>query len=214
MAGGRYLAQPGRVRRGLLVAAVVVALAGLGLWRWGRGSRTAAYWNQVHTLSRQAASIKDQASLEDAVRVLRATEERLGSLNTQGVDPLAVEAARHLQEALVAARRCAGQARWMNEHPVRTVASEVVGQSAREKLRARLVGLRERSTEAYLFARSAHGKLSSQYPLRTFAAPIRPDVEAVNELIAQLDQEKEDLESLYDIAFLVGGLARLFVGSD
>ena len=194
------------------VGVVVVLLA--AIWRlWGDSSpQTEDYWDRVHALTKEADAIKDLETVEEAVVVLRGVEERLGQLSTDEVDPLAAEAASRFRDALVAARRCAEHVRWMEEHPIRTAASVVIGEDKLQGLRSRILEVRQKTLLAYDFAVTTHHRLSDQYPRSCFTAPLRPDVVQIDDALAELDSVTEHMGFVYEVSFILGALARLLVG--
>ena len=194
------------------VVVVVAVLAVLGYVLWPSGHPTEEYWNQVHALTRKADAIKNAQALDEAVRVLHEIENELPGLSTEGVDQLAIDAATRFQGALTAARRCVEQAQWMNDHPIRSGVSLVVGQSVTETLRLRLLDLRQKSIQAYEFALAAHRQLAKKYRRCSFATPIPPDVQPIDEVILQLEAADEGLRWIFDAGVILGALAHLLLG--
>ena len=191
---------------------VVAILAVLGYALWPSRHPTEEYWNRVHALTRDADAIKNVQALDEAIRVLHETENELAELNADGVDQLAIDAAIRFQGALAAARRCAEHVEWINDHPIRAGVSLVVGQSATETLRLRLLDLRQKSIQAYEFALTVHRQLTKKYPRCSFATPIPPDVQPIDEVILQLEAADEGLRWIFEAGVFLGALAHLLLG--
>lgn len=200
MAGVGWTSQLSRRQRGI-IGILVVGLAVAGLWPGGSNRPTEEYWKSVYELAVEANDLRDAP--EDAIQVLQDFERRLVGLPTEGVDQLAVDASIRFREALIAGRRCAEHARWMEDHPIRVVVGTLVGQAAIKKLKPRLSDLRDKLILAYGFALDAQGQLSERYPRSTFATPIPPDVQPIDEKILVCDA---GLVSVVDLAKEIGGL--------
>lgn len=196
--------------RRVLVVVAVLAVLGYALWPFSHP--TEEYWNQVHALTREADAIKNVRALDEAIRVLYETENELVGLNTKGVDQLAIDAAIRFRSALAAARRCAEQVEWINDHPIRAGVSMFVGKGATQTLRLRLLDLRQKSIQAYEFALAAHGQLAKKYARCSFATPFPPDVQPLDEIMSQLEAADESLSRLFDASVILGALARLLLG--
>ena len=207
--------RPRRVILGLISLGVLIGLVLIASDR-----TTSRYWNAVHTAARQADAVKCLETPQEAITVLAEIESKLDGLDTDGVDPRALDAANRFRVAVVTARQCIEEGQWMLDHPVRTTVSTawgwITGRGPLVKLHDRLVHAREVTVEAHESSVKLHSQLAWRFPLSRFKSPIPPDVHLIDEALGELKRmgaEGEEMsDQAYDFGRVLGAIIALLLG--